>query len=273
MYKQNYFHELDRFPYQPISPIWMIMYILSSFYFFNEINRIIRSNNINRKDLKSHWLKQNILLSFIHAFICSILLIIGVLRAPEMFEDPLSHSNRFNYALIAFSVGYFLYDFIDCLQNFTSSIFPILIHHSVVIIFFTNVLFYTRNIGYSIYGLSIEINSVFLHARRLLRWYSSLTTSVSYNNFLKISIDIGNYLTFIIFRFGVVIIGLRALYKEQNRLHPILCIFNVMTGLAIGTLNTILFYRLCKNQFFGKLKIKQNEEKTLMTNNHILLPS
>ncbi len=259
MQTKIYFDESDCFPYQPISPIWMIMYILSSFYFFTELNRTIRSNNTDRKDLKINWLRQNILLSFIHASICSMLIIISVLRAPEMFKDPLSHSNHFNYALIAFTLGYFLYDLNDCIQNSTSSKFGILIHHIIVIIFLTHVLFYTRNIGYAIYGLSIEINSIFLHARRLLRWYAPITTSIYYNNLLKILIDIGNYITFILFRFGIVIIGLRALYIQQNRLHPIVHMLTVLAGFGIGILNIILFYRLSKHHFFGKLKLKQSE--------------
>lgn len=276
MHTKIYFHGLDVFPYQPISQIWMIMYILSSFCFFKKLNRMIKKNDIDKKDIKINWLRQNTLLSFIHAFICSILIIIGILRAPEMFDDPLSHSNHFNYALIAFSIGYFLYDFIDCINNSTSSILPILIHHIIVITFFTHVLFHTRTIGYAIYGLSIEINSIFLHARRLLRWYSPITRSNYYNNLLKISVDIGNYITFILFRFGIVIVGLHALYIHRNRMHVIVHLFTVLISIAIGILNIVLFYRLSKTQFFGKSKMKQekqNDDKILMTNNHILLPS
>jgi hypothetical protein len=45
-----------------------------------------------------------------------------------------------------------------------------------------------------------------------------------------------------------------------------------MITLAIAILNLVLFYRLIKNQLMGKLK-KQTEDKILMTNNHMLLPS
>ncbi|CAF1059335.1 unnamed protein product [Rotaria sordida] len=223
-----------------------------------------------------NWLKYNILLSCIHAGICSILLIICVLRAPEMFKDPLSHANHFNYALISFSTGYFLYDFNNCIQNSKSSTIAFLFHHIVVMAFFIHVLFYTRNIGYAIYGLSIEINSFFLHARRVLRWYSPIFKSIYYNNLLKIFIDISNYITFILFRFGIVFVGLRALHIQRNRLNPIVHIFTVIATLAIGILNIVLFYRLVKNQIIRKLKIKQekpNKDEILITDNQILLPS
>jgi hypothetical protein len=273
MHTQIYVDKSDLFPYQPISPIWMVIYILSSFCFFTLLNRTI---NVHKNDIKSNWLKQNTLLSFIHSLICSVLSLIGVLRAPEMFEDPLSHSNHFNYALIAFSIGYFLYDFFDCLPNSTSSTFVILVHHIIVITFLAHVLFHTRNIGYAMYGLSLEINSIFLHARRLLRWYSPISQSVYYKNLLKISIDIGNYITFILFRIGAILISLRALYIQGQRLHPYIYIYTVTIVMSMGLLNLVLFYRLIRTQVKGKSKIKQQKEiehNILVTHNHILLPN
>ena len=245
MQKEGFFHPSDVFPYQPISRTWMLMYIISSFGFFIQLNRWVKSN-----EMKRHWLRENILLSFIHALICSILILVGIVRAPEIFQDPLSHSNHFNYALIAFSIGYFCYDFLDCLRNSTTSVLAILAHHVIVIAFLTHVLYHTRNVGYAIYGLSIEINSVFLHARRLIRWYSPLTNFKS----MKIFVEIGNYLTFIFIRFGIVIIGLRALYFQRTRLHPLVHFLTVFSGLSIGMINVILFYRLITNQFRRKSK-------------------
>jgi len=230
----------------------------------------------NKNNIKNDWLRQNTLISFIHSTISSILIIIAVLRAPEMLHDPLSHINYFNYASIAFSIGYFVWDFFDCLQNSTSSSFVILIHHIVVTTFFTHILFHTRNIGYGLYALSLEINSVFLHARRLLRWYSPLSSSIYYRKKFKLFIDIGNYITFILFRFVVVISGLRALYIQSNRLDPIIYFFTMICVSSIGILNIVLFYRLIKNQFSRKLKTKENkliDDNILMTENHVLLPS
>ena len=192
-----YFHETDLFPYRPISPIWMIIYVSLSFALFTKLNRIFV--------VKSNWLQQNTLLSFIHSSISSIFVIISVIRAPEMFEDPLSHSNHFNYATLAFTLGYFLYDFVDCIKNATAKIYPILFHHILAIGFIFYVLYCTRIMGYAIYGLSMEINSIFLHARRLLRLYPPLLKSNDDNNLLKLLVDIGNYITIILLRFGIVI--------------------------------------------------------------------
>ena len=270
-----YFHETDIFPYRPINQIWMIVFSALSFIFFFLIDQITKNLWKNNED-KSNWLRQNTLLSFTHSFLSSVFIFIAVLRAPEMLDDPLSHINFFNYALIAFSIGYFIYDFFDCLQNSSSSTFAILIHHLVVITFLSHMLYRTRNIGYGLYALSLEINSVFLHARRLLRWYKLFSSSITRQRQLKLFIDIGNYVTFILFRFGVVISGLHKLYNEGYRLDPIIRMFTTICVSAIGLLNLVLFYRLIVNQIrrkSSKKREKFNEDHLLMTDNHVLLPS
>lgn len=273
-----YFHETDIYPYRPINKIWTLIILILSFIFFLIVDLTTKSmsKNADKNYTKSNWLRQNTLLSFIHSTICSIWIIIAVLRAPEMLDDPLSHINFFNYALLAFSIGYFFWDFFDCLQNSTSSTFAILIHHIVVISFFLHIVLHTRNIGYGLHALSLEINSVFLHARRLLRWYSPMSSSIYFKKNLKKFIDIGNYITFILFRFGVVFLGLRALHIQKHRLDPIIHLFTVICVSSIGILNVVLFYRLIKNQFSQKSKTKENkltEDNVLMIDNHVLLPS
>ncbi|CAF4720635.1 unnamed protein product, partial [Rotaria sp. Silwood2] len=114
---QLYFHESDKFPYRPISPIWMIIYVLPSFCFFIIVNRRVATPNKDYSGGKSTWPQRNTFISFIHSCLSSIFVVIAIIRAPEMLDDPLSHTNRFNYALAAFSLGYFLWDFVDCKQN------------------------------------------------------------------------------------------------------------------------------------------------------------
>ena len=152
-----YFHPSDLFPYRPVPFGWMCTCVSLSFIVFHLCSWKIALNH----ETSSTWLKRNTLLSFLHAVVSSVLLIIAVVRAPEMFDDPLSHSNHFNYALIGLSVGYFLYDFLDCLRNSTGATPAILAHHVVVITFFTHILLHTRNLGYGLHALSLEANSVF----------------------------------------------------------------------------------------------------------------
>lgn len=258
---QLYFHESDKFPYQPISPIWMIIYTLPSFLFFFIINRhVVGVSSQNRVHSKANWPQRNTLISFIHSSLSSIFVVIAIIRAPEIIDDPFSHINRFNYAIAAFSFGYFLWDFIDCKKNSPLSVFGILVHHIAAIWFLGYVLFYTRILGYALYGLSLEINSVFLHARRLLRWYTPKSLSVKSKEMLCTFVMIGNYLTFFIFRFGVVGVCLHSLYYYGYRVS---LKFYICVGLAtfcVCILNLILLYRLINNDL--KINSKLKGDKT-----------
>lgn len=255
-----YYHETDVYPYRPIEPIWMLVSVSVTFVFFFVVDRWTRPANRN------DWLRQNTLLSWIHSTICSVLVVVAVLRAPEMFEDPLSHANHFNYCVIAFTVGYFLWDLRDCLRNSTASILPIAFHHAVAMTFLIHVLLRTRNIGYALYALSLEINSVFLHARRLLRRYGLAARMT----LLARVVDVGNYITFVIFRFGVVLEALRILAVQRHRFPLVIHIFTVFSVSAIGVLNVVLFWRLLKDQFGSKRKSKS---KGHAVENDVMMPS
>ena len=254
----SYFHESDLFPHRPIHPIWLLSLSTLGFVFFRIVDRSIKSTPARsvRPDVATDWLRHNTLLSFIHSTLCSLGIIIAVLRAPEMLDDPMSHTNFFNYSLIAFSIGYFCWDFLDCLYNSSSPMVAILVHHISVISFLILILLRTHNLGYALHALSLEINSVFLHGRRLLRWYPP-AVSPSSQKLLKVTVDIGNYVTFFFFRFVVVINGLYVAFTQRHRLTPLVHAFTTICVAFIGVLNLVLFYRLVKNQRQRKVKSKQ----------------
>ena len=271
-----YYHPTDRFPYQPIDPLWMFVFSLPTLIFFFIIDRTVKLKSSFKQDLAARWLQHNTFVSFVHSSLSSILIIIAVLRAPDMLDDPLSHINFFNYAVIAFSLGYFCWDFLDCLKNSTSSVLAILFHHVIVISFLLHILLFTRNIGYGLHALSLEINSVFLHGRRLLRWYPPITLSVSNQRLLRSSVDIGNYITFFLFRFGIVINGLHELHVQQYRLDPIIYYFTGLCVATIGVLNIVLFYRLVKSRHSNKKKSKRemvSDDSIVITDHQVFLPS
>lgn len=264
-----YFHQSDLFPYEPVSPILMIVYTILSYGFFATLNQMIKP----MKNEQIDWLKHNTLVSFIHAAICSVFVIISVIREPKVFQDPLSHSNHFNYAIITFSAGYFLYDLVDCIVNSKTSVISFLIHHLIALVFLAYVLYNTRNIGYTIFGLAIEINSCFLHARRLFRWYSPILSSDYFNDMLRKVIDAGNYITFILFRFGIVMVSFHAIYIHRKRITVFFYTFNLLVTLAMAILNAVLFYQLIRNQSIRNERLKKEKyitDMNVVTNKHIV---
>lgn len=259
--EETYFHPSDQFPYYPISHIWMLIYGILSFAFFSVINRYLKLPDVTSSNNKTGWAQQNTLISFIHASMSSGLLLVGILMSPAVLNDVFSHANHFNYAVIAFSLGYFVWDFFDCLLNATTSIVGILVHHVAAILFFGCVLYQTRYVGLAFYGLSLEFNSVFLHARRLLRWYATESLLSTTNEAVRKIVTVANYVTFIIFRFGATGFGFLKLHSGKSQTHTVMYWFTLVIVLTVYYLNFVLFYRIVTNDIILNAKARQTRQE------------
>lgn len=106
------------------------------------------------------------------------------------------------------------------------------------------------NVGYSVMALLMEFNSVFLHSRKLLKFYQfkSDSTIVRLNS-------VFNFLTFVTFRFGVLIAIIHGMITQGHRVT-----FNYLILLGSCTfimiiINLLLFKRLYKKDW---LRVKNN---------------
>lgn len=97
------------------------------------------------------------------------------------------------------SFGYLLHDLIDLLINERSArILELLFHHVVVIGAFLTTLVSDLFLGVVVFGLLMELNSVFLHTRSLMNLYGQPKTSTAFK-----FIALLNLATFLIFRMAV----------------------------------------------------------------------
>ncbi|KAH3887339.1 TLC domain-containing protein 2-like [Dreissena polymorpha] len=138
------------------------------------------------------WRWNNLLISWIHGAIVGTWDILCLVLYPEMFDDLLHHINYFTYLMVAFSTGYFVYDFLDLLiKRQLFSCWEVTLHHiAVTSMFWYN--FHCRMcIGYNVVALMAEINSFFLHSRKLLHMLKFEFT----NNFYR-AVCYVNLLTF-----------------------------------------------------------------------------
>lgn len=73
----------------------------------------------NRKIEFTAWSYRNLQISLIHSVLCSLWLVkvFFVQRNTDIFEDLLNYVSWDTYLLLAFSSGYFLYDFYDIYSN------------------------------------------------------------------------------------------------------------------------------------------------------------
>lgn len=116
------------------------------------------------------WRWRNLFVSWIHAILCGCWDIICFTVYPEMFDDLAAHINYFTYTLVAFSTGYFTYDSIDMyLNNRLLYDWGVTLHHLIVLIFFVYNIQTKYAIGLTCVALMVEVNGMFLHARKLMQ--------------------------------------------------------------------------------------------------------
>ncbi|CAF0735294.1 unnamed protein product [Rotaria sp. Silwood1] len=122
---------------------------------------------------EERWQRLNLLISWLHAFITGVLVLYSFYAFPELRHDFVRHINFVTYLTCSLSFGYFCYDLCDIISNRRGSdLFEIILHHIVTLIFFGLNIFRVLNVGYQMFALLAEVNSIFLHARKLFQLFN-----------------------------------------------------------------------------------------------------
>ncbi|XP_006305355.2 TLC domain-containing protein 2 [Capsella rubella] len=150
-----------------------LLWVICGGVFFQLINWVVRSW-ISRDPLFV-----NTSVSLLHSIITSASVVFILLNQylakglDEMFDhsELVGGSWKWAYPALCFSCGYFAYDQWDMLQyRLYSGLIPsILVHHLVLLVCFTLALYRNVTINYLILTLICEMNSIFLHVRKLRR--------------------------------------------------------------------------------------------------------
>lgn len=195
----------------------------------------------NRKLDFTIWSNRNLQISFIHSTLSSLWIIrILALRHTELFDDLLFHVSWDTYLLIAFSCGYFLYDFYDIYANgYFKKEWVVCAHHWIVLVSFSYHLTNLLSIGYTVVALMMEFNSVFLHARKLLRFYGYKADSG-----VVLANSVANILTFLVFRFGVIYIIFYGVFVDGHRVSTGYLIMLTTCAFLMAIINVVLFYQI-----------------------------
>ncbi|XP_018429312.1 PREDICTED: TLC domain-containing protein 2 [Nanorana parkeri] len=205
--------------------------------------------------LRNPWKWKNIWTSFIHSLLTGTWALLGFYLHPEMAEDLISTHTRFSHSLVAVSIGYFIHDFLDMLQNQKlHQSWELLFHHTVVITCFGISVLLHRYIGFAVVALLVEINSIFLHLRQILLMANQLkTTFYRLNSLLNLG-------TYVIFRISTLAWMTRWLVLNRGNI-PLLIYTIGSVGMAIMTLmNIVLFYRLLRSDFLKSARDLPSEK-------------
>jgi len=209
----------------------------------------------------AYWITKNLQISFIHSTVSSIWIMTLFWRQSYMFDDLLTYVSYESYILVSFSCGYFLYDFMDMVMNGkVIHMWIVSVHHVVVLCLFEFHLTNIFAIGYSLIALSMEFNSIFLHARKLLKFYSFERSHplVRCNSLL-------NVISFVIFRFGILAFIAIGILLYHYRVTKFYLLILISSSLIMAIMNTGIFYIVILKdyrQFTGA----KSESKTIYAN-------
>uniref|UniRef100_A0A1B6CUI8 TLC domain-containing protein n=1 Tax=Clastoptera arizonana TaxID=38151 RepID=A0A1B6CUI8_9HEMI len=217
-----------------------LLFFINNAYLLNAIIPLSATSNKHQE-----WKWRNIANSLIHSSVTGIGACISLYMTPEFHEDLISYWTPSAHCLIAFSIGYFIYDLIDMgLNDRKSKTFELMAHHTLVISCFFLSLSTYRYTGFTLMALLVEVNSIFLHIRQLMiiQCWSRQDHLYRLNNTFNLG-------TFVVFR--ILVMGWMTRWLLQNRDLLSLSAYR-LGGLTLGVImvmNIILFMRILKSDY------------------------
>lgn len=226
--------------------------------FFKLVNLGVSKLPMPESACRNEWKWRNISTSVVHSLITAVWAVLCFFLQPQMAEDLIETHSAFSHALVSFSIGYFIYDFFDMvLSQKLSQSWELLFHHIVVITCFGLSVLSCRYVGFAVVALLVEINSVFLHLRQILRM-ASLATGTLYR--VNSMINLGTY---VVFRINTLAWMTRWLVLNRDKV-PLLAYTLGSVGMAIMTaMNIVLFYRLLRSDFLKSSTREAKKEKEM----------
>ncbi|CAG5135365.1 unnamed protein product [Candidula unifasciata] len=219
--------------------------IVASVLFFQLVNLLVKSYGPPKSVTDDEWKWRNLVVSWVHAMIASLWVIACTVVYPELYCDLLQHISHLTFYCVCFSTGYFVYDFLDLVvNNKMFSMWELTVHHiGIAGMFYYNICI-KSNIGMNIIALSVELNSVFLHWRKLLQMMKMPFDSPGY-----IIIKYLNIISFLIFRGGALVVITGACIMWRQKVSTLYYIGISSTTFFMDIVNVILFWRLFKSDF------------------------
>lgn len=230
-------------------------YIAGGFFAFVCVNYLTKFTvpQHMQHTLSSSWKWRNTLTSFLHSLTSGIWAPLVFYLDPTLADDMIKGYTGSAHTLVCFSIGYFVYDFFDMFLYtwHKRSTKEMLVHHLTVVTCFGIAAVSRTYVAYAAISLVVEVNSVFLHGRQLLK-FAGCTQTLSYR-----VVALLNLLTYVFFR--ILLLGWMTRWLTLHRDDIPLVFFTVGSlGLAsIVVINIVNFYRLLISDF-----IRPDKEKT-----------
>lgn len=201
---------------------------------------------VKQNDLHS-WKWRNLSVSMVHSLLTGAWALICVVVWPETLSDLHYYHTPLSYLLVCVSAGYFVQDAGDIiLTGHARGSWEFLIHHALVISCFFYALYTQLYVAGGVVALLVEVNSVTLHLRLLLKLAGAHSSSMYYVN------KFANLITFVLFRLSSQFYLTWYIICNYSQLeHGGYFLFSMM---VMNIMILIYFYRLLRSDFFSMSK-------------------
>ncbi|KAI4878765.1 hypothetical protein NFI96_028776 [Prochilodus magdalenae] len=225
------------------------LYVFCSCLVFRLIHRLLqvlpRPSRLDSSLWKS-WKWRNLSVSLVHSLLTGAWAIFCVLQYPVMVHEIYSSFTPLSYLLVIVSTGYFIQDAGDIIfSGYARESWEFLVHHVVVIGTFLYALMTGHYVAGAVVALFVEVNSVFLHTRLLLK-LAGVTKDSYFYSINKVL----NVATYVSFRLGAQFyLTWYTIYNYSWLDHALYFLVSLM---LMNIMILIYFYRLLRADFFTK---------------------
>ncbi|XP_061733370.1 TLC domain-containing protein 1 [Nerophis ophidion] len=189
------------------------------------------------------WKWKNLSVSMVHSLLTGTWALTCAIIWPETLHDLRAFHTPLSYLLVCVSTGYFVQDAADIiLTGHGRGSWEFLIHHALVISAFLYALYTQLYVAGAVVALFVEVNSVTLHLRLLLKLAGATSSTLYYIN------KIVNIFTFITFRLCSQFYLTWYILQNYSWLeHAAFFLFAIM---VMNVMILVYFYRLLRSDFF-----------------------
>ncbi|GFR72571.1 TLC domain-containing protein 2-like [Elysia marginata] len=218
-------------------------FILLSLLFFQFVNWCLKSHGPPKSLKDDEWKWRNLWVSWFHALITSVWVLTSFYRFPEVFADVILHVNYYTFFCACFATGYFTYDLLDVvINNKARAMWEVVIHHIMVAGMLYYNVYLKAQIGFSLIAMTVEVNSIFLHWRKLYQM-----TQVPFSSFKYAVVKYLNLVSFALFRLFPLAYITYTLFTMYHRVSLVYYVLIFVTMACMDLLNAVLFWRLVKS--------------------------
>ncbi|XP_038549838.1 TLC domain-containing protein 1 [Micropterus salmoides] len=207
---------------------------------------------VKENDFRS-WKWRNLSVSMVHSLLTGPWALTCAVVWPETLSNLHSYSTPLSYMLVCVSTGYFVQDAGDIiLTGHGRGSWEFLLHHALVIWCFLYALYTQLYVAGAVVALFVEVNSVTLHLRLMLKLAGVQSSSLYHIN------KYANLFTYVVFRLITQFYLTWYIVHNYSWLDHGGCF--LISIMVMNIMILIYFYRLLRADFFSwnKKSVGQN---------------